>query len=159
MNITKLFDKDLNIRAQTFNLLGIAGSVTGVVAAASSALTGAGVANITAREYATSKIPHKRNADGVGLGLSIAKELAALMGGVITVESAPGKGSVFTLTLPQAPRGAAPIGDWRVAETRLAGNVSEINFTAPRCRVLAVDDNPSKSESRDGISQTDEAPA
>jgi signal transduction histidine kinase/CheY-like chemotaxis protein len=39
---------------------------------------------------------------GVGLGLAISRDLARRMGGDISVESHPGVGSVFTLTLPLA---------------------------------------------------------
>jgi signal transduction histidine kinase len=38
--------------------------------------------------------------DGIGLGLSITKELAHLMGGELTVSSQPGVGSEFTVLLP-----------------------------------------------------------
>jgi len=41
---------------------------------------------------------------GTGLGLSIVKEIAAVYGGQVQVESAPGKGSVFTVTLPGIER-------------------------------------------------------
>jgi signal transduction histidine kinase/ActR/RegA family two-component response regulator len=73
---------------------------------------------------------------GMGLGLAIAQRSAHLLGGTIAVKSRPGRGSVFSLTLPLAATpaaAAAPARDER-APARIEG------------AVLVIDDDPQLTE-------------
>ncbi|MGM0915154.1 MAG: ATP-binding protein [Pseudomonadota bacterium] len=60
---------------------------------------------------------HSREFGGSGLGLSICRQLVEQMGGEISVESEPGRGSTFTFTLPLA----GEPGTERPSELQLAG--------------------------------------
>ncbi|AEG51312.1 multi-sensor hybrid histidine kinase [Sphingobium chlorophenolicum L-1] len=71
--------------------------------------------------------------EGFGLGLALARRIVRLLGGSIEVRSVPGKGSRFSLLMPEGAGRAAP----RPAP--------EIEASMPRARnmaVLVVDDDP-----------------
>jgi len=66
--------------------------------------TGIGMAPETVRElfqpFTRGDLENMRKYEGTGLGLAISRRLCRMMGGDITVESTPGKGSTFTVRIP-----------------------------------------------------------
>jgi len=61
-------------------------------------------------EYNRFNLEANRSTEGTGLGMSITKSLLLLMNGEIRVESEPGKGSKFTVCIPQIRVGAETLG-------------------------------------------------
>jgi signal transduction histidine kinase/DNA-binding response OmpR family regulator/serine phosphatase RsbU (regulator of sigma subunit) len=104
-----------------------------------------------------------RTHEGSGIGLALVAELARLHGGTATVDSTPGAGSRFHVTVPLGNAHLPPeeVGHGVVSETQVArqahGYVNEAlrwlgdgrdhgparpeGATSPRPRVLVVDDN------------------
>jgi len=52
-------------------------------------------------EFAQSDAPEHKGRGGTGLGLAIVQKLTLMLGGTVSLESAPGKGSRFTVLLPR----------------------------------------------------------
>ncbi|MFZ1865985.1 MAG: ATP-binding protein [Polyangiales bacterium] len=90
----------------------------------------------------------KRAMGGVGIGLSLARELVELHGGTIGVESEQGKGSCFWFTLPSEHLSSRPAG--ASLESRLppkpeepsAASIENPSPEHSQGTVLVVDDEP-----------------
>ena len=105
--------------------------------------------------FVTLETSPNRSQSGLGMGLSISRQLVELHGGKIWVDSSPGKGSTFTFTLPQAEkkekekptepprlshgRFFEPMVDKMVQEIPQASQGEKVERTA---KILVVDDEP-----------------
>ncbi|MCL1820880.1 MAG: transporter substrate-binding domain-containing protein [Oscillospiraceae bacterium] len=99
-------------------------------------------------EYARFNMQRNQGIAGTGLGMSITKRLIDMMNGELSVDSIPGTGTVFTLSLPQK------IGGTDKCEAGINENIENIDFHSaaksekinitheymPYGKVLIVDD-------------------
>jgi signal transduction histidine kinase/CheY-like chemotaxis protein/HPt (histidine-containing phosphotransfer) domain-containing protein len=88
------------------------------------------------------EMEHNSTVEGTGLGLVITQRLLDMMGGDISVESEYGKGSIFTIMIPQKIISEAPMGDFQErfeANLLKSGSYRE-SFRAPQAHILIVDD-------------------
>jgi CheY-like chemotaxis protein len=74
---------------------------------------------------------------GSGLGLTITRQFVQLMGGTISLESSPGKGSTFRIELPVDKAAAA---DVIKPESVLRGDIVGLAPDQPEYRILIVED-------------------
>ena len=99
-------------------------------------------------------VSRNRAIEGTGLGLSICKSLCTLMGGNISVKSEYGKGSVFTVLIPQKiidesvcyGNAAKPVKVWNDVPEKIQGEIY-----APEARILIVDDSELNIKVAEGL--------
>ncbi|MCA8964051.1 MAG: response regulator [Planctomycetes bacterium] len=97
------------------------------------------------KPFAQADATTSRRFGGTGLGLVLSRNLARCLGGDVALESAPGAGSTFTLTLPTGPMtGMATVGQI----TKPGADVGQQPTNAPITarlegrHILVVDDAP-----------------
>jgi signal transduction histidine kinase/CheY-like chemotaxis protein len=90
-------------------------------------------------EYYQVRNPERSRARGMGLGLAIVKRLCDLLGHAIEVQSEPGKGSRFVLSLPRCAAAPAPS---LAAEPAPAGRIELLRGLV----VVVIEDDPEVQE-------------
>jgi signal transduction histidine kinase/CheY-like chemotaxis protein/HPt (histidine-containing phosphotransfer) domain-containing protein len=88
-----------------------------------------------------------KDIEGTGLGLAITKNLIKMMNGNIDVQSEYGKGSTFTVKLPQKIRSHEQLFE------SIKNDSVAIKFNAPKARILIVDDIDTNLKVAKGLMQ------
>ncbi|QOX78968.1 CHASE domain-containing protein [Trichlorobacter lovleyi] len=79
---------------------------------------------------------------GTGLGLTISRDYARLMGGDLSVTSSPGHGSCFHLVVPVIPVSGEP----DLQQQERPNRIKRLRPGQPPCRILVVDDRDTNRE-------------
>ena len=89
-------------------------------------------------EFVQLDLKKNQHIEGTGLGLAITKRLCTAMGGDILFESEYGRGSTFTVMIPQGIHG----DELYIEAERSDGyrSFNAVRFTFPSARILVVDD-------------------
>jgi signal transduction histidine kinase/CheY-like chemotaxis protein len=99
-------------------------------------------------EYSQIDSPLQRKLNGTGLGLSLVKKFAELLGGMVEVQSEAGKGSTFSVLIPRVYREAEPLPP-------LPASAQTQGPDPLRVPVLVIEDNPrTRATYRDWLSRT-----
>lgn len=84
---------------------------------------------------------------GLGLGLSIARRMARLLGGEVIFHSRPGRGTVFELSLPLAAGPALRDAGAPAPEPLAGGALCPPAYRLPGWRVVVIEDDPMVAKS------------
>lgn len=92
---------------------------------------------------AFTRLPNGQGKEGVGLGLSITREVVQMLGGTITVTSKKGKGSCFTVSLPikKEEKKQKKDVEENVASVETNRSSTEAKEATTEINILAVDDD------------------
>jgi signal transduction histidine kinase/ActR/RegA family two-component response regulator len=94
------------------------------------------------QEFSQADSSTTRHYGGTGLGLAISQRLAQLHGGAVQVQSTPGQGSTFTLSIVARRTEPAPAAPAPAAPAPASPGIDASFAQKHPARVLVADDNP-----------------